>query len=165
MCAEVSTPLLGFPFPGPPFPGPPLSSGRACSFGSGFTPIQTRDKETVRSQGEQAEMESRRKEPCDAPGMSHRRWIMKRLFQSICMTSALLGLVAAGPHPVRAHDLAQGTFVLPFEVQWGGKTLEPGEYHFRLPSPEFGEALLIRDAQGRAKLLVTAWGKDDFSGP
>src|SRR5215475_1403737 len=90
---------------------------------------------------------------------------MKRLFHSSCMTSALLGLVAAGPHPVRAHDLAQGTFVLPFEVQWGGKTLEPGEYHFRLPSARFGSALLIRDAQGRAKLLVTAWGKDDFSGP
>jgi hypothetical protein len=72
------------------------------------------------------------------------------------------GLAAS---PVRAQDLAQGTFVLPFEVQWGGKTLEPGEYHFRLPSPKFGEALLIRDAQGRAQLLVMAWGKDDFSGP
>ncbi len=90
---------------------------------------------------------------------------MKRLFQSICMTSALLGLVAAGPHPVRAQDLAQGTFVLPFEVQWGGKTLEPGEYHFRLPSPGFGSALLIRDAQGRAKLMVLTGTKDDFSGP
>jgi hypothetical protein len=90
---------------------------------------------------------------------------MKRLFQSICMTSALLGLVAAGLHPVRAQDLAQGTFVLPFEVQWGGKTLEPGEYHFRLPSPGFGSALLIRDAQGRAKLMVLTGTKDDFSGP
>ena len=90
---------------------------------------------------------------------------MKRLFHSICMTGALLGLVAAGPRPVRAQDLAQGTFVLPFEVQWGGKTLEPGEYHFRLPSPDFGEALLIRDAQDRAQLLVMARGKDDFSGP
>ena len=90
---------------------------------------------------------------------------MKRLFQSICMTSALLGLVAAGPHPVRAQDLAQGSFVLPFEVQWGGKTLEPGEYHFRLPSPEFGEALLIRDAQGNAKLRVLTRATDDFSGP
>src|SRR5215468_5832089 len=45
MCAEVSTPLLGFPFL-----RTPLSSDRACSFGAGFTPIQTRDKETVRSQ-------------------------------------------------------------------------------------------------------------------
>ena len=90
---------------------------------------------------------------------------MKRLFHAICMTSALLGLVAAGPHPVRAQDLAQGTFVLPFEVQWGGKTLEPGEYHFRLPSLEFGEALLIRDAQGNAKLRVLTRATDDFSGP
>src|SRR5262245_59656300 len=90
---------------------------------------------------------------------------MKRLFQSICMTSALLGLVAAGPHPVRARDVARGTFVLPFEVQWGGKTLEPGEYHFRLPSRQFGSVLLIRDAQDRAKLMVLTGTKDDFSGP
>src|SRR5262245_18791869 len=90
---------------------------------------------------------------------------MKRLFHAICMTSALLGLVAAGPHPVRAQDLAQGTFVLPYEVQWGGKALEPGEYHFRLPSPGFGSALLLRDAQGRAKLQVLTGTKDDFAGP
>src|SRR5262249_33002798 len=67
--------------------------------------------------------------------------------------------------PVRAQDLARGTFVLPFEVQWGGKTLEPGEYHFRLPSDQFGEPLFIRDAQGRAKLMVSTRAKDDFSGP
>jgi hypothetical protein len=90
---------------------------------------------------------------------------MKRLFQSICMTGALLGLVAALPHPARAQDAAHGTFVLPFEVQWQGKTLRPGEYHFRLPSPGFGSALLIRDAQGRTKLLVLTGTKDDFSGP
>jgi hypothetical protein len=90
---------------------------------------------------------------------------MKRLFHSICMTGALLGLVAAGPHLVRARDLAQGTFVLPYEVQWGGKSLEPGEYHFRLPSAGFGSRLLICDAQGRAKLLVLMGTKDDFSGP
>ena len=90
---------------------------------------------------------------------------MKRLFQSICMTSALLGLVAAGPHPARAQDRAQGTFALPFEVQWGGKTLEPGEYHFRLPSGEFGPRLLIRDAQGRTKLMVLTGATDDYSGP
>jgi hypothetical protein len=90
---------------------------------------------------------------------------MKRLFHSICMTGALLGLAAAWPHPVRAHDVAQGTFVLPFEVQWGGKTLQPGEYHFRLPSARFGAAVYIRDAQGRAKLMVLTGTKDDFSGP
>jgi hypothetical protein len=90
---------------------------------------------------------------------------MKRLFHSICMTGALLGLVAALPHPARAQDLAQGTFVLPFEVQWGGKTLQAGEYHFRLPSAGFGGQMIIRDAQGRAKLLVLKGAKDDFSGP
>jgi hypothetical protein len=90
---------------------------------------------------------------------------MKRLFHSICMTGALLGLVAALPHPARAQDAAHGTFVLPFEVQWQGKTLQPGEYHFRLPSDGFGAAMYIRDAQGRTKLLVLTGTKDDFSGP
>jgi hypothetical protein len=90
---------------------------------------------------------------------------MKRLFHSICMTGALLGLVAALPHPAQAQDAARGTFVLPFEVQWQGKTLPPGEYHFRLPSEGFGAAMYIRDAQGRAKLLVLTGTKDDFSGP
>lgn len=90
---------------------------------------------------------------------------MKRLFHSICIAVALLGLVAAGSYPVLAQDRALGTFVLPFEVQWGGKTLEPGEYHFRLPSTEFGEALLVRDAQGRAKLMVLKKATDNFSGP
>ena len=90
---------------------------------------------------------------------------MKRLFRSICMTGALLGVVAAWPHSVRAQDRAEGTFVLPFEVQWGGKTLQPGEYHFHLPSVGFRSRLLIRDAQGRAKLLVLTGTKDDFTGP
>ena len=90
---------------------------------------------------------------------------MKGLFHSICMTGALLGLVAAGPHPVRAQDRAQGTFVLPYEVQWGGKTLEPGEYHFRLPSDTLGATILIRDAQGRGQLQAVTRVKDNFSGP
>ena len=90
---------------------------------------------------------------------------MKRLFHSICMAGVLLGLVAAGPHPVRAQDVAEGTFVLPFEVQWQGKTLQPGEYHFRLPSNRFSAPMTIRDAQGRAQLLVLTGAKDDFSGP
>lgn len=160
MCAEVSTPLLGFPFP-----GTLLSLHRACSFGAGFTPITDERQRDCEIPGRAGRNGSRRKEPCDASGMSHRRWIMKRLFHSICMTSALLGLVAAGPHPVRAQDVAHGTFVLPFEVQWGGKTLEPGKYHFRLPSHQFGEPLFIRDAQGRGKLMVSTRAKDDFSGP
>ena len=89
---------------------------------------------------------------------------MKRLFHSICMT-AFLGLVATWPHAVRAQDVAQGTFVLPFEVQWQGKTLERGEYHFRLSSARVGGVICIRDAKGRAKLLVVTGRRDDFSGP
>ena len=89
---------------------------------------------------------------------------MKKLFHSICMT-ALLGLVAMWPHAVRAQDVAQGTFVLPFEVQWQGKTLERGEYHFRLPSARVGGVISVRDAKGRTKMLVVIGPKDDFSGP
>ena len=60
---------------------------------------------------------------------------MKGLVHSIRMAIALLGLAVAFacPHAVRAQDVVRGSFVLPFEVQWQGKTLAPGEYHFRLP--------------------------------
>ena len=88
---------------------------------------------------------------------------MKRLFHSICMT-ALLELVATWPHAVRAQDVAHGTFVLPCEAQWQGKTLERGEYHFRLPSARVGGVISIRDAKGRTKLLVVMGPRDDFSG-
>ena len=91
---------------------------------------------------------------------------MKRLLHSICVAGALLGLVATWPQPVQAqHAVAQGTFVLPFEVQWQGETLEPGEYHFRLPSAAFGRVISIRDAQGRTKLLAVTEMRDDSSGP
>jgi hypothetical protein len=36
---------------------------------------------------------------------------------------------------------------------------------FPVAIPGFGSALLIRDAQGRAKLMVLTGTKDDFSGP
>ena len=90
---------------------------------------------------------------------------MKKLFHSICMAGALLGLVVAWPHPVQAQNVVQGTFVLPFEVQWQGQTLARGEYHFRLPSARVGGVISIRDAQGRTRLLVVTGLKDDFSGP
>ena len=89
---------------------------------------------------------------------------MKKLFHSICVTGALIGFAAAWPHPAPAQDVARGTFVLPFDVQWQGNTLERGEYHFRLPSARVGGVITIRDAQGRAKLLVVTGLKDDFSG-
>jgi len=93
---------------------------------------------------------------------------MKGLIHSIRMTGAILGLSAAFTYayPVRAQDVAQGTFVLPYEVQWTGKRLPPGEYHFRLSSTAVGGVIKIRDAQDyRTKLMVVTGLKDDFSGP
>jgi len=92
---------------------------------------------------------------------------MKGLGHSIRMMIAILGLVAAlaCPHAVRAQDGVRGSFVLPFEVQWQGKTLVPGEYHFRLPARAFGQVLYIRDAQNRGTLMVVTGAMNDFSGP
>jgi hypothetical protein len=92
---------------------------------------------------------------------------MKRLIYSIRVASALLGLVAAFAcsRPVRAQDVDQGTFVLPFEVQWQGNTLPAGEYHFRLRSKVSGGILLIRDGRYRGKMMVTELTRDNFSGP
>jgi len=89
---------------------------------------------------------------------------MNRLIRVI---GAFLGVVAAfaWPHPVRAQAVAQGSFVLPFEVQWEGKTLPAGEYHFSLRSERRNGILIVRDAHERAKMLVITWMKDDFSGP
>ena len=92
---------------------------------------------------------------------------MKGLVNSIRMAIALLGIAAAFayPHTVRAQAVAQGSFVLPFEVQWDGKTLPAGEYHFSLLSERRNGILVVRDAHERAKMLVITWMKDDFSGP
>ena len=92
---------------------------------------------------------------------------MKGLVNSIRMAIALLGLATAFacPPAVRAQDGVQGSFVLPFEVQWQGKTLAPGEYHFRLPARAPGQVLYIRDAQNRGRLMVVTGVMNDFSGP
>jgi len=92
---------------------------------------------------------------------------MKELARSIRMAIALLGLAAAFacPHVVRAQDGARGSFILPFEVQWQGQTLAPGEYHFRLPARAIGQVLSIRDSRNHGKLMVVTGVMDDFSGP
>ena len=92
---------------------------------------------------------------------------MKSLVHSIRLAIAILGIAGAFacPHAVRAQDGARGSFVLPFEVQWQGQTLAPGEYHFRLPARGIGKVLSIRDAQNHGKLMVVTGVMDDFSGP
>ena len=92
---------------------------------------------------------------------------MKGFVHLIRMAIAILGLAGAFtcPHAVRAQDGARGSFVLPFEVQWQGQTLAPGEYHFRLPARGFGQVLSIRDSRNHGKLMVVTGVIDDFSGP
>ena len=92
---------------------------------------------------------------------------MKGLVHSVRTAIAILGLAGAFayPHAVRAQDGARGSFVLPFEVQWQGQTLAPGEYHFRLPARGVGQVLSIRDSQNHGKLMVVTGVLDDFSGP
>ena len=82
---------------------------------------------------------------------------MKGLVNSICMAIALLGLATAFacPYAVRAQDGVRGSFVLPFEVQWQGKTLPAGEYHFMLRSNIVkGRILLLRDAQDLHNIML-----------
>lgn len=91
---------------------------------------------------------------------------MKGTIHSIRVAGVLLGLVAAlaCSNSVRAQDAARGKFVLPFDVQWQGKTLPAGEYHFSLPSAQPGGVLFIRDAQDRGKMLVMTPAKERFHG-
>lgn len=90
---------------------------------------------------------------------------MKGTMHSMRVAGVLLGVMAAlaCANSVRAQEV-QGKFVLPSAVQWGGWTLPAGEYHFRLPSANSPNAMLIiRDARDRGKLLVTARGKGSAS--
>jgi len=93
---------------------------------------------------------------------------MKGLVNSIRIAIALLGLATAFacPHAVRAQDGVRGSFVLPFEVQWQGKTLPAGEYHFILRSSTVkGRILLLRDAQNQHNImLIEGQSEEDFKG-
>jgi hypothetical protein len=80
---------------------------------------------------------------------------MNGTLHSIRVAGVMLGLMAAlaCSNSVRAQNI-QGKFVLPFDVQWQGKTLPAGEYHFILPSVNPGGVLFIRDGQRHGKMMV-----------
>ena len=83
---------------------------------------------------------------------------MKGTIRSIRVVGLLLGLVAGlgSSHPAQAQKVVHCTFVLPFDVEWQGRTLPAGEYHFTAPleSPDPSGSLSIRDAQNRPKMVA-----------
>lgn len=83
---------------------------------------------------------------------------MRGTILSIRIAGLLLGLMAmfASGNAAQAQQVVQCSFVLPFDVQWQGRTLPAGEYHFTAsftPSDTTG-SLSIRDAQSRPKIVV-----------
>ena len=95
---------------------------------------------------------------------------MKGKLYSISVTGVLLALVSTFlcGSSARAQSDAKGEFVLPFEVQWQGKTLPAGEYHFVFRSnraSSVGDILILRDAQDhRNIMMVQPLAKDDLKG-
>jgi hypothetical protein len=82
---------------------------------------------------------------------------MKGTLRSIRVAGLLLVLVAAlsPSNPAQAQQVIHSTFVLPFEVQWQGRTLPAGDNHFTAPSAPLDQpSLIICDAQGLPKMVV-----------
>ena len=81
---------------------------------------------------------------------------MKTTIHSIRIVGTLLTIVAvlACCSSVWALGETGGDFVLPFDVQWNGRTLPAGQYHFTLSSGGWGGVLNIRDGRQNDKMLV-----------
>jgi hypothetical protein len=69
-----------------------------------------------------------------------------------------MATVLAYSGSVCAQAACQGNFVLPFDVQWNGRTLPAGQYHFTLSSATLGGILFIRDAQENGKMMAMTKG-------
>ena len=83
----------------------------------------------------------------------------------VCLNLILfLAAVPYSVQPVCAQSFStviQGSFTLPFEVQWQGRSLPAGEYHFILSSYSSGNLLTIRDTKENTIARVSPVG---FSG-
>ena len=94
---------------------------------------------------------------------------MKAKLHSVSVAAVLLALMVTlvCGSSAQAQDGAKGKFVLPFEVQWQGKTLPAGEYHFMLRSSIVkGRILLLRDAQNLHNImLIEGQWEEEFKGP
>jgi len=93
---------------------------------------------------------------------------MKAKLHAVSVAGVLLALMVTlvCGSSAQAQDGAKGKFVLPFEVQWQGKTLPAGEYHFMLQSSRVnGRILLLRDAQNQHNImLIEGQAEEDFKG-
>ena len=93
---------------------------------------------------------------------------MKAKLHSVSVASVLLALMVTliCGSSAQAQDGVKGKFVLPFEVQWQGKTLPAGEYHFMLQSSRVkGRILLLRDAQDQHNImLIEEQSEESFKG-
>ena len=88
---------------------------------------------------------------------------MKTTSLSIRIVGTLLTIVAvlACCSSVWALGEASGDFVLPFDVQWNGKTLPAGQYHFTLSSCVWDGVLNIRDGRQHGKMLVVGMATEE----
>src|ERR1700747_2460352 len=91
---------------------------------------------------------------------THKRCLTKAPMRSMRFAGALLTMatVLAYSGSVCAQAACQGNFVLPFDVQWNGRTLPAGQYHFTLSSATLGGILFIRDAQENGKMMAMTKG-------
>jgi hypothetical protein len=94
---------------------------------------------------------------------------MKAKLHSVSVASVLLALMVTliCGSSAQAQDGVKGKFVLPFEVQWQGKTLPAGEYDFILRSSSGvkGKILLLRDAQDQHNImLIEEQSEESFKG-
>ena len=91
---------------------------------------------------------------------------MKAKLHSVSVAGVLLALMVTLVCGSSQAQDDKGKFVLPFEVQWQGKTLPAGEYHFMLRSSKVNRRiLLLRDAQNQHNImLIEGQGEEDFKG-
>jgi len=84
---------------------------------------------------------------------------MKTTIHSIRIVGTLLTTIAvlACCSSVWGLGETSGNFVLPYDVQWNGRTLPAGQYHFTLSSGELHGVLQIRDGRQNT-MLVMAMG-------
>ena len=81
---------------------------------------------------------------------------------SIRIFGVLLAMVAmlACSTAAWSQSRCAGSFVLPFDAQWNGRTLPAGEYYFSLTSGSVSGILFIRDTHQKGRMIAMSKGVD-----